>query len=177
VIEPALAALRDGRPARAAEIPSAHLDELKALNLLTAKPVLYIANVDEASAAVGNAESERVAEYVSRQGAEWVVISAAIEAEVAHLGDEAERREFLEAIGLEETGLARVIRAGYHLLDLVTFLTVGPKEAHAWTVPRGTKAPQAAGAIHSDFEKGFIRGETIAYDDFVACGGEQGAKD
>ena len=108
---------------------------------------------------------------------QYKVISAAIEAEVAHLSDEEEKREFLAALGLDETGLARVIRAGYRLLDLVTFFTVGLKEAHAWTVPRGTKAPQAAGAIHTDFEKGFIRAETISYEDFVACGGEQGAKD
>jgi hypothetical protein len=177
VIEPVLAALRAGKPARTVELAAAHATELKALNLLTAKPVLYIANVDEASAADGNAESRRVADYAVTQGAEAVVISAAIEAEVAHLSDEAEKREFLATLGLDETGLTRVIRAGYRLLDLVTFFTVGPKEAHAWTVPRGTKAPQAAGAIHSDFEKGFIRAETISYDDFVACGGEQGAKD
>src|SRR5882724_3336066 len=177
VIEPALAALREGKPARTAAIPTAHRSELMAFNLLTAKPVLYIANVDEASAATGNTESARVADYAAQQGAESVVISAAIEAEVAHLADAGEQREFLEALGLDETGLVRVIRAGYHLLDLVTFLTVGPKEARAWTVPRGTKAPQAAGAIHSDFEKGFIRAETIAYADFVTSGGEQGAKD
>jgi hypothetical protein len=177
VIEPVLAALRDGTPARKVEISASHQPELKALNLLTAKPVLYIANVDEESAAEGNPESRRVGDYAATQGAEAVVISAAIEAEVAHLSDEAEKREFLATLGLDETGLTRVIRAGYRLLDLVTFFTVGPKEAHAWTVPRGTKAPQAAGAIHSDFEKGFIRAETISYDDFVACGGEQGAKD
>ena len=129
------------------------------------------------AAATGNAQSARVAAYAAAQGAASVVISAAIEAEVAQLADPQEKRQFLEGLGLAESGLARVIRAGYKLLDLVTFLTVGPKEAHAWTVPRGTKAPQAAGVIHSDFEKGFIRAETIAYDDFVACGGEQGAKD
>jgi ribosome-binding ATPase len=177
LIEPLLVALRDGRPARTVEFPGSRRSELQALNLLTAKPVLYVANVDETSAADGNAESRRVADYAATQGAQAVVISAAIEAEVAHLSDEAEQREFLAALGLDETGLARVIRAGYHLLDLVTFFTFGPKEAHAWTVPHGTKAPQAAGAIHSDFEKGFIRAETISYEDFVACGGEQGAKD
>jgi len=177
LIDPLLAALRDGKPARTVEFPASRRGELQALNLLTAKPVLYIANVDEASAADGNPESRRVADYAATQGAEAVVISAAIEAEVAHLSDDEEKREFLATLGLDETGLTRVIRAGYRLLDLVTFLTVGPKEAHAWTVPRGTKAPQAAGAIHSDFEKGFIRAETISYDDFVACGGEQGAKD
>jgi len=122
-------------------------------------------------------DSRRVADYALTQGARSVVISAAIEAEVAHLGDADEKREFLEAIGLSETGLDRVIREGYALLDLITFLTAGPKEARAWTVTRGTRAPQAAGVIHSDFEKGFIRAETIAYADFVACGGEQGAKD
>jgi GTP-binding protein YchF len=177
LIEPLLVALRDGRPARTVEFPADRRGELKALNLLTAKPVLYVANVDEASAAEGNAESRRVGDYAATQRAEAVVVSAAIEAEVAHLSDEAEKREFLATLGLDETGLTRVIRAGYLLLDLVTFFTVGPKEARAWTVPRGTKAPQGAGAIHSDFEKGFIRAETISYEDFVACGGEQGAKD
>jgi len=177
LIEPLLIALRDGKPARQVEFPGKHRADVRALSLLTAKPLLYIANVDEASAVSGNDLSRRVAEYASRQGAPAVVISAAIEAELAHLADAEEKHEFLGALGLGEAGLARVIRAGYALLDLVTFFTVGPKEAHAWTVPRGTKAPQAAGAIHSDFEKGFIRGETIAYDDFVACAGEQGAKD
>ena len=111
------------------------------------------------------------------KGAECVVISAAIEAELAQLGDEEERKAYLAALGLAEAGLDRVVHAGYRLLDLVTFFTVGPKEARAWTVPRGTKAPQAAGVIHTDFEKGFIRAETISYDDYVACGGEQGAKE
>jgi GTP-binding protein YchF len=177
LIEPVLAALRDGRPARSVELPSERRLELKALQLLTAKPVLYIANVDEASAAVGNRESRRVADYAAQQRAGTVVISAAIEAELAHLGDAGEKREYLAALGLGETGLDRVIHAGYALLDLVTFFTAGPKEARAWTVPQGTKAPQAAGVIHTDFEKGFIRAETIAYRDFVAHGGEQGAKD
>jgi ribosome-binding ATPase YchF (GTP1/OBG family) len=145
--------------------------------LLSAKPVLYVANGDEADAADGNAASRRVADYAAAQGAGTVVISAAIEAELMQLAEEVEQEEYLSALGLDEPGLARVIRAGYKLLDLVTFLTVGPKEARAWTVPHGTKAPQAAGTIHSDFEKGFIRAETISYADFVACGGEQGAKD
>jgi GTP-binding protein YchF len=177
IMEPALAALRDGKPARLAAIPFDRRRDLQALQLLTAKPVLYIANVDEASAATGNRDSRRVADYAATQGARSVVISAAIEAEVAHLDDVDEKRQFLEALGLGETGLDRIIREGYALLDLITFLTAGPKEARAWTITRGTKAPQAAGAIHSDFEKGFIRAETIAYADFVACGGEQGAKD
>ena len=150
---------------------------MKALQLLSAKPVLYIANVDEASAAAGNAQSRRLADYAARRGAGVVVISAAIEAELAQLADVGERAEFLATLGLDEAGLDRVIRAGYSLLDLITFLTVGPKEAHAWTVEHGTKAPQAAGRIHTDFEKGFIRAETISYEDFVACGGEQGAKE
>src|SRR5262249_31432124 len=149
----------------------------KSLQLITAKPVLYVCNVEEASAAHGNSQSRRVAEFAKALGAAHVVISAAIEAEVAQLSDEAEKTEFLQSLGLEEAGLARAIRAGYARLDLVTFFTVGPKEAHAWTVPQGSKAPQAAGAIHTDFEKGFIRAETISYADFVACGGEQGAKD
>ena len=174
IAEPLLAALRDGKPARAVGIPQA---ELRPLQLLSAKPVLYVANVDEGDAAEGNALSRRVANYAAAQGAATVVISAAIEAELMQLGDDAERHDYLVALGLDEPGLARVIRAGYTLLGLVTFLTVGPKEARAWTVPRGTKAPQAAGVIHSDFEKGFVRAETITYDDFVANGGEQGAKD
>jgi GTP-binding protein YchF len=177
IAETALAALREGRPARDLLVGHDRQAELGALQLLSAKPVLYIANVDEASAASGNAESDRVAEYAARRGAGAVVISAAIEAELAQLADAEEKREFLAALGLDEPGLARVIRAGYALLDLITFFTAGPKEAHAWTVERGTKAPQAAGRIHTDFEKGFIRAETISYADFVAHSGEQGAKE
>jgi ribosome-binding ATPase len=177
VIEPVLAGLQDGVPARRVALAPEQQHELKLLQLLTAKPVLYIANVDEGSAASGNELSRRVADYTATQGAEAVVIAAGIEAELAVLQDPDERREFLATLGLEETGLDRVVRAGYTLLDLITFLTVGPKEAHAWTVERGTKAPQAAGRIHSDFEKGFIRAETISYENFVAYGGEQGARD
>ncbi|HTS93821.1 MAG TPA: redox-regulated ATPase YchF [Stellaceae bacterium] len=177
VMEPVLAALREGKPARTVMLDEEQRQILKRLQLLTAKPVLYVCNVEEAAAASGNAHSARVGDYAKARGAETVVISAAIEAEVALLADETEKRDFLASLGLEEAGLARVIRAGYRLLDLVTFFTVGPKEAHAWTVRRGAKAPEAAGAIHTDFEKGFIRAETISYDDFVACGGEQGAKD
>ncbi|HEY3912129.1 MAG TPA: redox-regulated ATPase YchF [Stellaceae bacterium] len=177
IIEPVLAALRAGQPARNAISGADRENSLDALQLLSAKPVLYIANVDEASAATGNAESRRLADYAAARGAGSVVISAAIEAELAQLADAEERGEFLASLGLAEAGLTRVIRAGYALLDLITFLTVGPKEARAWTVARGTKAPQAAGRIHTDFEKGFIRAETISYEDFVAQGGEQGAKD
>jgi len=177
IIEPVLVALRAGEPARNAVAGAAEMKNLAALQLLSAKPVLYIANVDEGSAAIGNEESRRLADYAARHSAQVVVISAAIEAELAQFTEPDERAEFLAALGLDEAGLDRVIRAGYSLLDLITFLTVGPKEAHAWTVERGTKAPQAAGRIHSDFEKGFIRAETIAYQDFVTHGGEQGAKD
>ncbi|HLJ18791.1 MAG TPA: redox-regulated ATPase YchF [Stellaceae bacterium] len=177
VMEPVLAALRQGTPARAVPLDADRRAILKRMQLLSAKPVLYVCNVEEAAAATGNAQTARVAEYAKAQGAETVVISAAIEAEVALLSDEAERREYLATLGLEEPGLTRVIRAGYHLLDLVTFFTVGPKEAHAWTVRRGATAPESAGVIHTDFEKGFIRAETISYADFVAFGGEQGAKD
>ena len=177
IIEPVLAGLQEGVPARRAALTQEQQRELKTLQLLSAKPVLYIANVAEAAAATGNATSRRVAEYAAAQGAEAVVISAAIEAELAVLADPDERHELLGALGLAENGLDRVIRAGYALLDLITFLTAGPKEARAWTIPRGTRAPQAAGVIHSDFEKGFIRAETIAYEDFVAHNGEQGAKD
>ena len=173
LMERVLPALREGKPARSLGLGAV----LKPLQLITAKPVLYVCNVEEASAARGNAQSARVAEFAAAQGAAAVAISAAIEAEVAQLADETERNEFLASLGLEETGLARVIRAGYGLLDLVTFFTVGPKEARAWTVQKGAKAPQAAGVIHTDFEKGFIRAETISYADFVACDGEQGAKE
>jgi hypothetical protein len=177
IIEPVLASLQEGVPARRAALTPEQQGELKGLQLLSAKPVLYIANVDEGAAASGNELSRRIADYAAAQGADTVVVSAAIEAELAVLADPEERREYLTELGLGETGLDRVIRAGYALLDLITFLTAGPKEARAWTIPRGTKAPQAARTIHSDFEKGFIRAETIAYADFVAHGGEQGAKD
>jgi ribosome-binding ATPase len=177
VIEPVLAGLQDGRPARSVALPPDQQAQLKLLQLLTAKPVLYIANIDEGAAATGNEGSRRIADYAASQGARAVTISAAIEAELAVLADPAEREEFLAALGLTETGLTQVIRAGYSLLDLITYFTAGPKESKAWTIPRGTKAPQAAAVIHTDFEKGFIRAETIPYAEFVACGGEQGAKD
>jgi ribosome-binding ATPase len=177
IVDPMLEALREGRPARGVKIPEEQRKILHGLQLLSAKPVLYVANVDEANAASGNAQSRQVAEYAAVRGAGSTVISAAIEAELAQLADPIEKSEFLASLGLEEAGLGRVIRAGYSLLRLVTFFTAGPKQAHAWTVEQGTRAPQAAGKIHSDFEKGFIRAETIAYEDFVAYGGEQGAKD
>jgi len=177
LMEKVLPALRDGKPARTVQVADEQRALFKGLQLITAKPVLYVCNVEEASAAKGNAQSARIEAFAKAQGAASVVISAAIEAEVAQLAEEAEKREFLATIGLAEPGLARVIRAGYRLLDLITFFTVGPKEAHAWTVAQGAKAPQAAGVIHTDFEKGFIRAETISYEDFVANGGEQGAKE
>jgi GTP-binding protein YchF len=178
VMAPILAALREGRPARS--VPPGDEDHarlVRQLGLLTAKPVLYACNVDEDSAAEGNEFSRAVAEMAAAEGASSVVISAAIEAEVAQLPSEEERRDFLESLGLAETGLTRVIRAGYRLLDLVTFFTIGPKEARAWTVQAGSKAPQAAGVIHTDFERGFIRAETISTEDFIACNGEAGARE
>jgi GTP-binding protein YchF len=146
------------------------------LGLLTQKPVLYVCNVDEAAAAHGNAASARAVEMAKTQGAGAIAISARIEEELAQLPP-AERGEFLTSLGLSEPGLNRVIRAGYDLLGLITFFTAGPKEARAWTVVKGARAQQAAGVIHSDFEKGFIRAETIAYDDYIACNGEAGARE
>jgi GTP-binding protein YchF len=171
-----LAALREGKPARTIEISEEEKKMFRELQLLTSKPVLYVCNVEEANAAKGNALSDRVAMHARAEGSGHVVISAAIEAEVAQLPPE-EREAFLADLGLQDTGLNRVIRAGYELLGLITYFTVGPKETHAWTVRRGAKGPEAAGAIHTDFEKGFIRAETIAYDDYISCGGEVGAKE
>ena len=146
------------------------------MNLLTTKPVLYVCNVEEDAAATGNRFSDLVAQKAEQEGAAAIVVSAAIEEEVAQL-DAEERVEFLETLGLHEAGLDRVIRAGYDLLGLITYFTVGPKEARAWTVVEGTKAPRAAGVIHTDFEKGFIRAETIAFEDFLANNGESGARE
>ncbi len=177
VLEAVYQALAAGRPARHVALGEAQRPQFRQLHLLTAKPVLYVANVDEDAAADGNAHSARLAARAAELGAGFVVVSAAIEAELALLSDEGEKAEYLASLGLHETGLARVIHAGYRLLDLITFFTAGPKEARAWTVRRGARAPEAAGVIHSDFERGFIRAETIAYEDFVACGGEQRAKE
>jgi len=177
LVERALESLRDGVPARKINVADDEAKAFRMLQLLSAKPVLYVCNVDEDSAADGNEFSAKVMEMAARQGAESVVISAQIEEEVAALDDEAEKAEYLDSMGLHETGLTRVIRAGYHLLDLITFFTSGPKETRAWTVTRNAKAPQAAGVIHTDFERGFIKAETIAYADFTELNGEQGAKD
>ncbi|HEX4159886.1 MAG TPA: redox-regulated ATPase YchF [Rhizomicrobium sp.] len=172
----ALALLREGKPARLAELSGEEREPYSRLGLMTQKPVLYVCNVDEQSAAAGNAFSAAVEEKAKREGAACVAISARIEEEVAQL-EPIERTDFLSHLGLEEPGLDRLIRAGYALLGLITFFTAGPKEARAWTVTRGARAPQAAGVIHTDFEKGFIRAETIAYEDYVANSGEAGARD
>jgi len=176
LIERSLALLRDGKPARLIERKPEEERIFRTLGLLTAKPVLYVCNVDEAAAGTGNAQSRRVEERAREEGAAAVVISAKIESEIAVLPLE-ERADYLAAIGLAEPGLDRLIRAGYALLHLVTFFTAGPKESRAWTVTAGSRAPQAAGVIHTDFERGFIRAETIGYDDYVALGGEAGARD
>jgi GTP-binding protein YchF len=174
--EKSLAELRDGRPARAAGVGRGERRLFQSLGLLSSKPVLYVCNVDEASADRGNASSDQVKEQAAKEGAAAVVVSAKIESEIAVL-PETEQKAYLEAIGLTEPGLSRVIRAGYELLHLITFFTAGPKEARAWTIEQGTRAPQAAGVIHTDFEKGFIRAETIAYDDYVLNRGEAGARE
>ena len=169
-------ALEDGKPARTVEVDAEDSKAWKMLQLLTTKPVLYVCNVDEGSSAEGNEFSAKVAEMAAAQGNSHVVISAQIEEEISQL-EEDEAVMFLEEMGLSEAGLDRLIRAGYDLLHLETYFTVGPKEARAWTIRQGTLAPQAAGVIHGDFERGFIRAETVAYDDYIACNGEQGAKD
>jgi ribosome-binding ATPase len=176
LVNRALALLRDGQPARLVERKPEEEHVFHMLGLLTSLPVLYVCNVDEAAAATGNDFSRRVEQRAKAEGAASVVISAKIESEIAVLS-RAERSDYLAAVGLQEAGLDRLIRAGYALLHLVTFFTAGPKEARAWTVTAGAKAPQAAGVIHSDFEHGFIRAETIGYDDYVAGGGEAGARD
>jgi len=176
LLKAALAALNEGQPARTVKVDADDAKQWRMLQLLTSKPVLYVCNVDEESAGTGNTQSNLVGEMAAAQGNSHVVISAKIEEEISQLeADEAEM--FLGEMGLEEAGLDRLIRAGYELLHLQTYFTVGPKEARAWTIKEGTTAPQAAGVIHGDFERGFIRAETIGYDDFVTLGGEQGAKE
>ncbi len=175
LMEPLVEALREGRPARTA-VPKGQEEAVRRLQLLTSKPVLYVCNVEEGAAATGNAHSARVEALAAKEGARTVIVSAAIEAEVSQL-PEADRGEFLEGLGLHDSGLDRVIRAGYDLLGLITYFTVGPKETRAWTIVRGTRAPQAAGVIHNDFERGFIACETTAYADYVAGNGEAGARE
>jgi hypothetical protein len=176
LLKAALAALEQGQPARSVTVADDDRRAWNGLQLLTTKPILYVCNVAEDEAATGNAHSAAVAEMAAKQGAAAVVISARIEEEIAQLDPE-EAQLFLAELGLEEAGLDRLIRAGYELLHLQTYFTVGPKEARAWTIPANTRAPQAAGVIHGDFERGFIRAETISYDDFVTLGGESGAKE
>lgn len=180
VMGPIIDALRAGKPARTAAPDASQKDaykQYKMLQLLTSKPVLYVCNVDENSASVGNEFSKAVFEKAKNENASAVIISAEIESEVAQLDSEEERKEFLESLGLEETGLAKIIRAGYELLGLQTYFTAGPKEVRAWTFVKGAKAPQCAGIIHTDFERGFIRAETISYDDYINLGGEQACKE
>ena len=177
VLGQALDLLKDSKPARLTEPKDEEEARVfRQAQLLTAKPVLYVCNVAEEDAATGNALSEQVFAKAAAEGAEAVVVSAAIEAELVAMPAE-DRGEFLAELGLDESGLSRVIRAGYKLLGLQTFFTAGPKEARAWTFPVGAKAPQAAGEIHTDFERGFIRAETIAFDDYIALGGESGARE
>lgn len=177
MIERALPILREGRPARCVAIDTEEERKLlKKLNLITAKPVLYACNVDEASVKTGNAFSQKVQAKAASENARCVLVSAAVEAELVGFDDPEEKKEFLASMGLQESGLSQIIREGYALLDLITYFTIGPKEARAWTIKRHTMAPQAAGVIHTDFERGFIAAETVAYADYVAFKGEQGAK-
>ena len=176
LIMKAVVLLREGQPARVAELSPEERAPYSQLGLMTAKPVLYVCNVEEGAAAAGNEYSQKVEAMAKTQGARAVVISCKVEEEIAQLPNE-ERKDFLDSIGLEEPGLNRMIRVGYELLGLLTFFTVGPKETRAWTVTKGSRAPQAAGVIHTDFEQGFIRAETIAYPDYVAGKGEAGARD
>lgn len=179
VMEIALVALQAGKPARTIlpKLTTEQQKVFKLLQLVTAKPVLYVANVSEADAATGNALSEKVAAKAKTEGTESVIIAAAIEAEVAVLPSEDDKKEFLTSLGLTEPGLNRIIRAGYARLNLLTFFTVGPKEARAWTVRRGSMAPEAAGVIHTDFERGFIKAETIDYESYITLKGEAGARE
>jgi GTP-binding protein YchF len=177
LMERVLEVLNANQPARTVKLRDpAERKQLDALQLLTAKPILYVCNVDEGSAAAGNALSAKVAAMATERGAPSVVVSARIEAEISLLPTAEDKKDFLASLGLEETGLSRVIRAGYRRLDLITYFTAGPKEARAWTIPSGTLAPQAAGVIHTDFERGFIRAEVIGYEDYVTNNGESGAK-
>jgi GTP-binding protein YchF len=176
LVELALAELREGRPARKADIPEDQIQAFKNLQLITSKPVIYVCNVEEDAAESGNSLSAKMQEKAAAEGAEAVVISARIEEELAQL-DDGERHEYLESLGLAEPGLNRLIRQGYNLLELITYFTAGPKEARAWTISTGMTAPQAAGVIHTDFERGFIKAETIAYEDYIAHNGEAGARE
>jgi len=172
-----LVLLEEGWPARDLEVADDEKKAFGALQLITSKPIMYVCNVSEDEAVDGNEHTKKAIEKAKSEGAAYVIISAQIEEEISGLENEEEKKEFLESIGLKETGLSRVIRKGYELLGLITFFTIGPKEAHAWTVRKDSLAPKAAGVIHTDFEKGFIRSETISYDDYVKYNGEQGSKE
>ncbi|MDP1723985.1 MAG: redox-regulated ATPase YchF [Alphaproteobacteria bacterium] len=174
--EKALKLLSDGKPARLMSVTDEEKPYFKLLNLITAKPILYVFNVDEGSAATGNKFSIIAMEKAKAEKAPFVVISAAIESEISQLGED-DKKEFLASLNLGEPGLDKVIREGHNLLNLMTFFTIGPKEARAWTITKGAKAPQAAGVIHTDFERGFISAETIAYQDYIDTKGETGAKE
>lgn len=176
VVDKALPLLKEGKPARFADVADDEKDAFRQLQLLTSKPVLYVCNVDENEAATGNHLTKKVEDYAAAEGSKVAIISAAIEAEISMLETEEEKLEYLQSLGLNETGLAQVIRKGYELLGLITFFTIGPKEARAWTLKAKSTAPEAAGVIHTDFQRGFICAETIAYDDYVEFNGEQGAK-
>ena len=178
IMEKTLTVLQEGKPARIA-LEGLNIDEqniLHKLNLITSKPVLYVCNVKEEDASKGNEWTKKIAQMAAEQNCQSIIISAAIEAEISQLGDE-EAKEYLEMMNLSEPGLNRLIKEGYSLLNLITYFTCGPKETRAWTIEKGTKAPQAAGVIHSDFERGFIRAQTIAYEDYLAYNGENGAKE
>lgn len=177
VMKRVFATLSKGEPARNTEIAAEERKIFKGLHMITAKPLMYVCNVAENEVHDGNEHTKKVLQKAANENAACVLISANIEAEIASLESDEEKKEFLNSIGLAETGLSRVIHSGFQLLDLITFFTVGPKEARAWTVRKGACAPEAAGVIHTDFEKGFIRAETIAYEDYVTCKGEQGAKE
>ena len=172
----ALNMLTQGKPARCINIPEEDQKPWKALHLLTTKPVLYVANIDEESMTKGNSYTEQIRQYARAENSQYIMISAKIEAELSVLSD-TERMDFLQALGLQETGLNRLIKAGYSLLNLQNYFTAGPKEARAWTICKGISAPEAAGVIHTDFEKGFIRAETISYDDYIRYQGENGARE
>lgn len=177
VMAKVLPLLQEGKPARLTQISKEEAKTFKELHLLTAKPVLYVCNVAEEDAAAGNEYSKQIEEKAKAEGAECIVISAKIEEEIANLDSDDEKKEFLETIGLSETGLSRIIQASYDLLGLSTYFTAGPKEVRAWTIKKNAPAPEAAGVIHTDFEKGFIKADTISFADYVSCDGEQGAKD
>lgn len=169
--------LNQGNTARAVLDQGYSYDLLKKLNLITAKPIMYVLNVEEDAALSGNSYTDNLIEEIKKKNRNYVIISSKIEQEIANLADEDEKREFLQSLGLNETGLSKIIKCGYDLLDLTTFFTIGPKEARAWNVRNGAKAPEAAGVIHTDFEKGFIRAETISYNDYITYNGENGCKD